>query len=57
MMALIAPRKKLWEASNSETILNEARCASAARGRTDKLPPIGQMKPQQIIDYLQKNAP
>jgi putative DNA methylase len=49
-----------WEASNNETILNEARyeiARSVARGRNDKLPPIGQMKPQKIIDYLQENAP
>ena len=49
-----------WEASNNETILNQARyeiARSVARGRGDKLPTIGQMKPQQIIDYLQKNAP
>ena len=38
-----------WEASNNELILNEARyeiARSVARGRGDKLPPIGQMKPQ-----------
>jgi putative DNA methylase len=49
-----------WEASKNETILNEARyeiARSVARGRDHKLPPIDQMKPQQIIDYLQKNAP
>jgi putative DNA methylase len=49
-----------WEASNNETILNEARyeiARSVARGRGDKLQPIGQMKPRQIIDYLQENAP
>jgi putative DNA methylase len=49
-----------WEASNNELILNEARyeiARSVARGRGDKLPPIGQMKPRQIIDYLQENAP
>jgi putative DNA methylase len=49
-----------WEASNKETILNEARyeiARSVGRARGQKLPPIGQMKPQQIIDYLQENAP
>jgi putative DNA methylase len=49
-----------WEASNNEMILNEARyeiARSVARGRGEKLPPIGQMKPQQIIGYLQENAP
>jgi putative DNA methylase len=49
-----------WEASNNETILDQARyeiARSLARGRGDKLPPIGKMKPQQIIDYLQEKAP
>jgi putative DNA methylase len=49
-----------WEASNNATILNEARyeiARSMARGRGDKLPAIGQMKPQQIINYLQEKAP
>ena len=49
-----------WEAANNELILNEARyeiARSVARGRGEKLPPIGQMRPQQIIDYLQENAP
>ena len=49
-----------WEASNNELILNEARyeiARSVARGRGETLPPIGQMKPQEIIDYLQNNAP
>jgi putative DNA methylase len=49
-----------WEASNNETILKQARyeiARSVGRGRNDKLPLIGQMKPQQIIDYLQKSAP
>ena len=30
---------------------------SVARGRGEKLPPLAQMKPQAIIDYLQNNAP
>src|SRR5262245_54149532 len=49
-----------WETSNNELILNEARyeiARSVARERGDKLPPIGQMKPQQISDYVQENAP
>jgi putative DNA methylase len=49
-----------WEASNNETILNAARyeiARSVARGRGDKLPAISQMKPPQIINYLQQNAP
>jgi putative DNA methylase len=49
-----------WEASNNETILNEARyeiARSVARARGEKLPPIGQMRPHQIVDYLQTNAP
>jgi putative DNA methylase len=49
-----------WEASNNNLVLNEARyeiARSVARGRGDKLPPIGQMTPQKIIDYLQENAP
>src|SRR6266404_9924001 len=53
-------RLVLWEASNNETVLNEARyeiARSVARGRGEALLPIGQMKPQDIIDYLQANAP
>jgi putative DNA methylase len=49
-----------WEASSNETILNAARyeiARSVARGRGEKLPPIGQMRPQQIIEYLQTHAP
>jgi putative DNA methylase len=49
-----------WEASTNEMILTEARyeiARSVARGRGDKLPPIGQLSPQQIIDYLQEHAP
>jgi putative DNA methylase len=48
-----------WEASNNETILNEARyeiARSVARGRGETLPPIGEMRSHQIIDYLQTNA-
>src|SRR5262249_9723407 len=49
-----------WEASNDEIILNEARyeiARSVARGRGETLPALAQMRPQQIIDYLQVNAP
>jgi putative DNA methylase len=40
-----------WEASSNETILNEARyeiARSVARGRGEKLPPIEELRPQQI---------
>jgi putative DNA methylase len=56
LIAAMAP----WEASGNERILNEARyeiARSVARGRGDVLPPINQMKPQQIVDYLQEHAP
>lgn len=49
-----------WEASTNETILTEARyeiARSVARSRAETLPPLAQMKPQAIIDYLQANAP
>lgn len=49
-----------WEASTNESVLSEARyeiARSIARGRGDKLPPLVQMRPQQIIDYIQANAP
>jgi putative DNA methylase len=49
-----------WEASTNEMILTEARyeiARSVARGRSETLPPLAQMKPQAIIDYLQTNAP
>ncbi|MGJ4924379.1 DUF1156 domain-containing protein [Bradyrhizobium oligotrophicum] len=49
-----------WEASTNEVILTEARyeiARSVARGRGEVLPPLGQMKPQAIIEYLQSNAP
>lgn len=48
-----------WEASNDESILNEARYEIAhtvARGRGDKLPPRAQMRPQEILEYLQAHA-
>lgn len=50
----------LWENSNNETVLTEARheiARSLARARGDTLPPIGQMSQQQVIDYLQEHAP
>ena len=49
-----------WEASTNEMILTEARyeiARSVARGHDEALPPLAQMKPQAIIDYLQTNAP
>lgn len=49
-----------WEASGNETVLNQARyeiARSIARGRGDRLPPIDQMKPKQIVDYLQEHSP
>lgn len=49
-----------WEASTNETILTEARyeiARSVARGRGELLPPLAQIKPQAIIDYLQAYAP
>jgi putative DNA methylase len=49
-----------WEASNNEMILTDARyeiARSLARARGETLPPLTQMKPQAIIDYLQTNAP
>jgi putative DNA methylase len=50
----------IWENSNNETILTEARyeiARSLARARGEKLPPPTEMGPQQIIEYLQKHAP
>jgi putative DNA methylase len=49
-----------WDPFTNEMILNEARyeiARSVARGRGEKLPPMAQMKPQAVIDYLQINAP
>jgi putative DNA methylase len=49
-----------WEAPKNEMIINEARyeiARSVARGRGEKLPDVGQMRPQQIIDSLQEYAP
>jgi putative DNA methylase len=49
-----------WEASGNETVLNEARyeiARSVARSRGDTLPPIGRMRPKEIIKYLMEYAP
>jgi putative DNA methylase len=49
-----------WDASSKETILNEARyeiARSVARARGLKLPPLGQLGSNEIIDYLQEHAP
>ncbi len=49
-----------WEASSNEFILSAARyeiARSVARARGEKLPLLVQMKPQEIIDYLQVHAP
>jgi putative DNA methylase len=49
-----------WEATRSETLLNAARyeiARSVARGRGERLPPLNAMKPRELIDYLQTNAP
>jgi putative DNA methylase len=50
----------IWENSNNELVLTEARyeiARSIARARGDKLPSLAQMGPQNIVDYLQENAP
>jgi putative DNA methylase len=50
----------VWENSNDEAILTEARyeiARSLARARGDKLPPIGQMRAQEIADYVQNYGP
>jgi putative DNA methylase len=50
----------LWDNSNDEEVLTEARyeiARSLARARSEKLPPMGQMGRQEIIDYLQRHAP
>ena len=50
----------LWDNSNNETVLSEARyeiARSLARSRGDTLPTLGQMSRQQIIDYLQEHSP
>jgi len=49
-----------WEATRREDLLNAARyeiARSVARGRGETLPPLPEMRPQQIIDYLQEYAP
>jgi putative DNA methylase len=50
----------LWENSKNELVLTEARyeiARSLARARGERLSPMKEMTPQQIIDYVQKNAP
>jgi len=50
----------LWENSQNETVLTEARyeiARSLARERGASFPPIGQLSAQQIIDYLREHAP
>ena len=49
-----------WDVSTNESVLSEARyeiARSVARGRGEMLPALKEMRPQQIIDYLQTNAP
>ena len=49
-----------WEATQNENLLNAARyeiARSVARGRGETLRPITAMRPGEIIDYLQANAP
>jgi putative DNA methylase len=49
-----------WEASQDEAKLHAARyeiARSIARSRGEKLSPLAEMRPAQIIDYLQTNAP
>lgn len=50
----------LWENSLNEAVLTEARyeiARSIARERSETLPPLNQMRPQQVLDYLQEHAP
>jgi putative DNA methylase len=50
----------LWENSTNEEVLDAARyeiIRSLARARDDRLPPLNQMRPQQIIKYLRQHAP
>jgi len=49
-----------WENTRNETLLNAARyeiARSVARSRGEKLPPLGAVTPNEIINYLQANAP
>src|SRR5262245_39938068 len=49
----------LWENSNNEAVLTEARyeiARSLARERGEKLRPIDQMTPQEIVDYVRSHA-
>jgi putative DNA methylase len=57
---LLIERLILWENSNNDAVLTEARyeiARSLARARGYKLPPIGQMRAQEIIEYLREHAP
>ncbi|WP_316202611.1 MULTISPECIES: DUF1156 domain-containing protein [unclassified Bradyrhizobium] len=50
----------LWENSNDEAVLSEARyeiARSLARSRGDVLPPYGKMSRQEIVAYLREYAP
>lgn len=49
-----------WEATNNQTVLNEARyeiARSVARGLSEKLPLLKNMKPDDVVAYLQEKAP
>ncbi len=49
-----------WDNSLNETVLTEARyeiARSVARARNDKLPPLAEIGPQRIVDYVQQYAP
>lgn len=50
----------LWENSSNEHVLSAARyeiARSIARSRRESLPALAAMEPQEIINYLQINAP
>lgn len=49
-----------WEATRNETVLHAARyeiARSVARSLGQGLPPLEDMKPREVVDYLQANAP
>ena len=49
-----------WEATRNETVLHAARyeiARSVARSLGQSLPPVEAMRPREVIDYLQVNAP
>jgi putative DNA methylase len=53
-------RLVLWENSNNEMVLTEARyeiVRSLARSRGTAVVPLQQMHPQEIVDYLQEHGP